>query len=285
MSASDIEADLRSLLEKVSNGETVKLPEQAIEEFGEQLKQAVIKQFTPRDPTFKLRPSNLGRPLCILQREKEGAKQNPMPYNHVVRMLIGDCVEAIVRLLLTTTKVNVTSEGDRIKMDVSGVTITGDSDIDIDGKVYDIKSCSPFAFKNKWSQGYRALKADDDFGYVGQLYAYADAQKKKPGGWIVVDKSSGEMMVVDVDDNRTEMSDIRRERKAKVEAVTNNHPFRRGFEPQDEFFRKKPTGDQVLHKSCGFCSFKKECWPEATYRPSKKSSPDAKSPTYKWFTD
>ena len=285
MGLSVIEAEVRSFLEKVSNGQPVDLPEEAVEEFGEQLKQAVIKQFTPRDPKFKIRPSNLGRPLCVLQREKEGAVSEPMPYNHVVRMLMGDCVEAIVRLLLTAAGVNVTSDGDRVEMKVNGVTITGDSDIDIDGKVYDIKSCSPFAFKQKWALGYRALKADDSFGYVGQLYAYADAQKKKPGGWIVVDKSSGELMVVEVEDTRVEQSDIREDRKRKVGALKNDAPFRRGFEPEEEVFRQKLTGDKVLHKSCWFCSYKKACFPEATYRPSKKSNPDAKSPTLKWFTD
>ena len=285
MSVPAIEEELKSFLEKVSNGEPVDLPDQVVEEFGEQLKQAVIKQFTPRDPEFKLRPSNLGRPLCVLQREKESTKAPPMPYNHVIRMLMGDCVEAIMRLLLSTAGVNVTSDGDRVKMDISGVTITGESDIDIDGKVYDIKSCSPWAFTNKWAEGYHGLKADDAFGYVGQLYAYADAQKKKPGGWIVVDKSSGELMVVEVDDTSVEASDIRGDRKRKVGAIKNNAPFRRGFEPFDEFFRRKPTGDQILHKTCGFCSFKKECWPQAVYRPSKMSSPDAKKPTHKWFTE
>lgn len=283
MGLSVIEAELRSLLEKVSNGQQVDLPPQAVEEFGEQLKQAVIKQFTPRDPKFKLRPSNLGRPLCQLQKEREGAPSEPMPYNHVIRMLIGDCVEAIVRLLLTTAGARVTSDGDRVKTKVSGVEITGDSDIDIDGKVYDIKSCSPFAFQHKWLLGYDALKKDDAFGYIAQLYLYADAQKKEPGGWIVVDKSSGEITVVEVTDSQKERREVRKNRKDTVEAIRDNAPFRPCFEPEPEFFRQKPTGDSVLSKTCGFCGFKKSCWPKAVYRPSKMSKPEAKNPAYKWF--
>lgn len=285
MGMSVIEAELRSLLEKVSNGEQVDLSPQAVEDLGEQVKSAVIKQFTPRDKKFKLRPSNIGRPLCQLQAEQGGAVSERMPYNHVIRMLVGDCVEAIVRLLLTTAGVGVTSDGDRVGMKVNGLEITGDSDIDIHEKVYDIKSCSPFAFQNKWQLGYEALEKDDPFGYIGQLYLYADAQKKDAGGWIVVDKSSGEIAVVEVHGSNKEKVDVRKKRRDTVKAVVDKVPFRRGFEAEDEFFRKKRTGDKVLHKSCRFCSFKKSCWPTATFRPSKMSNPDAKNPAHKWFVD
>jgi hypothetical protein len=285
MELSVIEAELKSLLDNISNGKPVSFTDQMIEELGEQVKQSVRKQLTPRDPEFRVRASNVGRNLCVLQKQKEGAEAEPMPYNHVVRMLIGDCVEAIVRLLLDMTSVQVTSDGDKVELDVSGVSIKGESDIDIDGKVYDIKSCSPFAFKNKWSLGYAGLKEDDSFGYVGQMYLYADAQKKEPGGWIVVDKSSGEISVVEVEDNPAEAEDVRQDRKYKVEAIDTDQPFRRGFELQDEYFRRKATGDKVLHKNCGFCNFKKSCWPTVTRRPSKMSNPEAKSPTFKWFVD
>lgn len=284
MGQSVIEAELRSLLEKVSNNGEVALSEEAIEAFGEQAKEAVRKQFTPRDTTFRPRASNIGRPLCVLQRQKEGAEEEPMPYNHVIRMLIGDCVEAIVRLLLTAAGSNVTSDGDKVELDIDGTAVKGESDIDIGGKVYDIKSCSPFAFM-KWQRGYEALAAEDDFGYIGQLFFYADAQKKQPGGWIVVNKSSGEITVVDVEGGRKEAKRVRDERSSIISALANDAPFRRCFEAEDEFFRKKKTGDKVLSKACGFCGFKKHCWPTAKYRPSRMSNPEAKAPTYRWFTD
>jgi len=282
---SEIEVQLRDLLEKASNGEPVEVSEQSFKDFGEQMVIAARKQFTPRDPTFRVRASNVGRNLCVLQKGKEGAASEPMAYNHILRMLLGDSLEAILRLLLTTAGTNVTSDGDKVQLEVSGSTIKGESDIDINGKVYDIKSCSPFAFQNKWSKGYAGLKEDDSFGYIGQLYLYADAQKKEPGGWIVVDKSSGEIQVVEVDDNPAEADDIRKDREYKVKALNSDEPFRRGFEPQEEFFRRKATGDMVLHKNCGFCNYKASCWPTAVRRPSKMSSPEAKNPAQKWFTD
>lgn len=285
MSLSVIEAQLKEFLDKASNGEQISIPDEAFVEFGKQMEAAARKQFTPRDQSFSIRPSNLGRSLCILQKQKSGSKAERKRPSFIVQMLIGDSVEAIVRLLLTAVGADVTSDGDKVELKVAGQKITGESDIDIGGKVYDIKSTSPAQFEHKWSKGYQALKESDDFGYVGQLYCYADAQKKDPGGWIVVNKSTGEILVVEAEDNKKEVSEIRKDREEKVKALINGAPFRRGYEAEDEYFRKKRTGDQVLSKACSWCDFKKECWPTATYRPSKMSNPEAKKPTYKWFTD
>ena len=45
----------------------------------------------------------------------------------------------------------------------------------------------------------KVLKANDDFGYVGQLIGYSEAKSKKAGGWIVVCKSTGQVLVMDAD--------------------------------------------------------------------------------------
>lgn len=285
MDLSLVAAQLKSTLEDASNGRPVKMDPEWIADFGREMEAAVTKQFTPRNPEFKIRMSNIGRDLCALQHQKMGTKAEPMPYNHIIRMLIGDSVEAIMRLMLKAAGVDVTSEGDQVQLEVAGHSISGESDLDIEGKVYDIKSCSPWAFKNKWSEGYSTLKKGDSFGYVGQLYGYADAQSKEPGGWIVVDKSSGEIQVVEVQDSRADVKEIRQDREDKVKALTSDTPFQKGFEPEDEYFRRKPTGDKVLHSSCRFCPFKKSCWPNAVLRPSKMSNPEAKSPAQKWFVE
>ena len=36
--------------------------------------------------------------------------------------------------------------------------------------------------------------------------------------------------------------------------------FERCFEPEEETFRGKATGNLVLNKNCTFCDFKKACW-------------------------
>ena len=179
----------------------------------------------------------------------------------------------------TTSKI----DGDDVTMKVSETTVKGSSDIDIEGKVLDIKSSAPWAYKNKWAKGFDALLAEDDFGYVGQLFGYADAQNKPPGGWIVVDKSSGELMVVPVTATVDQCKAIRARRKHTVGSLESGAPFQRGFEAEEETFQRKETGKKTLCKSCGFCSFKKTCWPTAQYKPQAESK--AKFPPHKWYVD
>lgn len=278
-----LEAQIRTILDAASNDEGVEFKEEWVEEAGEQFKAALRKQFSPQTRDFRLRMSNIGRPLCQLQMEKSGAKKQRMPYNHVVRMLIGDSVETIVRFVMKAANVNVTSDGDKVVLETAGERIKGESDIDIDGKAYDIKSCSPWAFKNKWLKGYDEVRAKDDFGYVGQLYGYADAQDKDLGGWVVVDKSSGEVAVVEVQDTVSQQKAIRKQREDTVTAIVSDAPFRRCFEAAPEFYRKTPTGRKVLPKECRMCSFLHSCWPEA--RQEEKESSTARNKPLEWYVD
>jgi hypothetical protein len=278
-----LEAQIRSTLDAVSNGGGVEVKEEWIEQAGEEFKEALRRQFKPDNRGFRLRMSNIGRPLCQLQMEKSGAKQSRKPYNHVVRMLIGDAVESVIRLVLKAADMNVTSHGDHVSLSVAGAEVEGDSDLDIDERVFDIKSASPWAFKQKWRKGYSALKEDDPFGYIGQLYGYADAQGKAPGGWIVGDKSSGEILVVEVDGDESHAREVRRQREKTVSAIVNDDEFRRCFAPYEETYYGKPTGGKRLPMTCGFCSFLGACWPRAKLLPAPASK--AKDPPVHWYVE
>jgi len=278
-----LQAQIYSTLDAVSNGDGVEVKDDWVEQAGEEFKEALRRQFKPNSRAFRLRMSNIGRPLCQLQMEKSGAVKSRMPYNHVVRMLVGDAVETVVRLVLKAADVNVTSHGDHVSLSVADTEIQGDSDLNIDDRVFDIKSASPWAYKQKWVKGYAALKEDDPFGYIGQLYGYADAQNKQPGGWIVVDKSSGEIAVVEVDGDEEHAQDVRRQREETVSAVVNDKEFRRCFAPFEETYYGKPTGGKRLPMTCGFCSFLGSCWPEAKRLPAPASK--AKDPPVHWYVD
>jgi len=275
------------ILDAASNNEPVEFDEQWIEDAGEQFKDALRKQFVPREDrgTFRVRMSNIGRPLCQLQQEKmakdAGIPETRMPYNHVMRMLIGDCTEVISRFVMKAAGVNVTSEGDKVTLDVAGEQIKGESDIDINDKVYDIKSTSPWGFTNKWLKGYRALADDDSFGYVGQLLGYSDAQRKEPGGWVVINKSTGEWEFVDFEGGEEEVQRIRSDRENAVVTLRDNLPFMRRFEAEEETYYRKPTGAVKLPKQCGFCDHKHRCWPEAKYLPQPGSK--AKNVPHNWY--
>ena len=67
------QAALFSFLSKAVRGEA-EMPPHVIEEFGELCKKALEKQFSKREEGFRLRMSNIGKPLCQLQMEAMGVE-------------------------------------------------------------------------------------------------------------------------------------------------------------------------------------------------------------------
>lgn len=280
-----IEPQIQMALDHVSNNEfdKIHIEDSWIDEAGEALKGALRKQLSPRDSEFGLRMSNVGRPLCQLQMQASGAKGTRKPYNFANIMMIGDCVEIITDLMMKIANVNVTGRSDKVELQVDGTIIKGTDDVTIDHKVYDIKSASPWSFSNKWSQGYEYLKYHDDFGYVSQLHGYASAKGQEPGGWIVVCKSTGAVKVVECDASVDERRAITERIKTSVNSIVADAPFERCFEPVDDKWRGKPTGRKRLGKTCEFCDYKAQCWPNAVFKAHPDS--EAKNPPQYWYLE
>lgn len=284
MTINMIEAEIRHALDKLSNDEDIFVDEQWIDDAAEMFRLAMRKQFLPSEErTFRLRMSNIGKPLCQLQMEKANAPKARHPYNFIMRMAIGDATEAIMEIVLRAAGLNVTGGKNKVKLDLGNAVINGEDDIEIDHKIWDTKSCSPWAFSNKWVNGYDALKKSDDFGYIAQMVGYSHGQGKEAGGWFVVNKSTGEVLAVEAaiteDDKKAVLNDVR----SKVEALENDMPFQRCFEAEPEMFQRKPTGKKRLPTACGFCDFMKTCWPNAVHRPQTGSK--AQSPRYYWYDE
>jgi hypothetical protein len=270
-------------LDKLSNGEKVHFDDEWIEAAGDMFKEGLRKQLSGRENDFRLRMSNIGRPLCQLQMEKAGEERSRMPYNHIVRMMLGDAVEAIVEVLLRVSGANITGAKNEAELDISGQKIKGENDIEIDGKVYDTKSCSPWAYENKWNDGWHGVRKGDNFGYTAQLLGYSHGLNKDPGGWIVVNKSTGEVRVVEFQMPSSGVNEVLDEVTHTVEAISKDAPFERCFEPQDEYFRTKKTGNKRLHMTCTFCPYMRKCWPDAQLKPQTGSK--AKTPKHYWYTE
>ena len=264
----------------------VVISDKLIEEFGEACKTAIKKQFTDKRPDkFKVRASNVGRPLCQLQMEKNGAKGESQPYSAKMRNLFGDLIEATAVLILKSSGVEGTNEQKSVRYDVSNSThIDGTFDVEIDNKIWDIKSASPFAFEHKFKNGFNALVKDDTFGYLEQGYVYSEAVNKKFGGWIAINKSTGEWAVTE-----TPLADDIHKNKAiktvkdNTKSIKKNLPFKRCFTDVEEMYRRKPTGNRVLGFECSYCPYKKECWgDEIQYLPQQASQ--GLKPKWIWYT-
>lgn len=280
--------EVQDFLQKAGRGEidSSRLDD-LIEAFGEDCKTAIRKQFS-RNSEYRIRMSGLGRPLCQQQLEKQGLKQD-VAYNDVIRFLIGDLVEAAAILVMKAAGVNVQREQGQCSLELDGQTVNGTLDVIIDGKVWDIKSTSPWSFENKFSGrgGYDAIKEDDPFGYIMQGFLYSESQGLPFGGWIAINKSSGEWDFVEAPDNQDEDRETYlKEAAQRVRAIVNDAKFKIPFTSLPETYTYKgvkyETGNRLMPKTCTFCSFKENCWKSAEYHP--KITSKAKNPPMTWYT-
>jgi hypothetical protein len=164
----------------------------------------------------------------------------------------------------------------------------GTYDIIIDDKVYDIKSASPFAFDKKFGEsggGFDKVAKDDVFGYLTQGYLYSEATKKPFGGWIVINKATGEILLSEPpqDDSQYRKEAIKKALD-NTKALMEDKPFEKCFELEEEMFYKKPTGNKILGTVCSYCPYKQKCWGEnIQYLPQQQSK--ASNPKFAWYVE
>lgn len=238
------------------------------------VKEAVEKQFRQNERKFGLRMSNIGRPYCQLWYDKNQPEVGiDPPANFLMNMMIGDIVEAVFKGVLTEAGVEF-SDGFKSTLTAGRHKIDGTHDLIMDKRVDDIKSASQWSYKNKFKD-YETLKEHDAFGYIGQLAGYAKALGIDPGGWWVINKANGEFKYVSAWDMKTHLNDIIDDVADKADKLQSNQ-FERCFEPVEETFRKKPTGNKVLGEECGWCKYRHNCWPNIQELPSLASQ--AKEP-------
>lgn len=266
-----VELKLHQFLQEASKG-NVTISQQTATKIGEDVRDAVIRQFDNNQRrVFRLRMSNIGKPYCQLWFEKNKPDEAlPRPNTFAIAMLIGDIVEAVLKGLMTEAGIEY-GDSDNVVLDIETGKISGSYDMVLDGAVVDIKSASDWSYKNKF-ESYESLKNSDAFGYVGQLAGYAKAAGLLPGGWLVLNKSTGDFKYVPAElDIDTELTKLK-ETHDKLE----KNEFERCFEPIAETFNRKETGNTILPKECSFCDFRKSCWPNLIERPSVMSK--AKEP-------
>jgi len=280
---------VKDFLHKAVRGE-VTLPPSVMEEFAKDCREALEKQFN-RNPEWRLRMSGLGRPMCQQVHGRDG-KDEEMEYNSILRFLIGDLVECAVMAILKGAGIKIVETQSRCELELGGESVQGTLDLvmedPVDGeKVWDVKSASPYSFAQKFSKGYDNIKEDDPFGYVMQGHLYAESKGLNFGGWIVVDKSSGEIQFVSAPDDQEEDRAVYLEEAARtVEALMSNYTYKKPpIPPEDECYtlqgQKIYTGNKILNKSCTFCGYRKHCWPKAVQHPKVTSR--ARNKPLAWY--
>ena len=277
---------VQQYLDSVSK-KPVKLDKQLVQEFGEACKNALLKQFEDeRSTKFELRMSNVGRPLCQLQMEAKGIKGEGQPYNVRMRNTFGDLIEALATFVMKSAGVNIKNEQKKVTYKFENESIEGRQDVEIDDKIWDIKSASPYSFDKKFGEagGFTEVVRDDSFGYASQGFLYGESQNKKFGGWIAINKSTGEWTVCEtpssVEEHKKKAIDTAKE---NIKAIKSNKSFKRCYDDVAETFRSKPTGNRVLGFVCSYCPYKLPCWGSGLkLLPQQQSK--GKNPKWVWYT-
>ncbi len=278
---------IQEFLDKAGQGE-IELPDHLIQEFKDSCETAIRKQFSRRDDA-SLRMSGIGRPICqqILMLDKQPKESS---YNDIMRFLFGDLIEAVAMLVIKAAGIDVVAEQKpcSIVLDKENIKGTLDVIIDEDGtkKVWDIKSASPYSFDHKFGNGYDKIKEDDAFGYIVQGHLYGEANDLPFGGWIVINKSTGEWAVVDAPNDIEERKRVIKQANTIVKTVKKADFKKVKFKDDWETYKKDGeiirTKNRVMPKICSFCEYKKYCWENA--RLENKITSKAKSPPQVWYT-
>jgi len=245
--------DIYELLENLSNGKPLPITEEALDITMASMKEAILHWATPRsrDTDFSVRMSNVGKPSRQLWFEKrDPAGRGGIDGATQIKFLYGHILEEIVLMLVRMAGHNVTDEQKEVK--VNG--ITGHMDCKINGQVVDVKSASKFAF-NKFRQG--TLAADDPFGYLGQLAGYEKAEGTDEGGFLVINKESGELCMYVPDD--LDKPNIDTKINTLLDELKLDTPPEMCYTPTPD--GKK--GNMQLPKGCTWCKYKHECHKDA----------------------
>lgn len=280
-----IDHRLKLFLDQMAKGKA-QIPDELIEEFGEACKKLLRKSVTPPPENNPYRVSNIGRPLCQIQMEQMGAAKEPLGYDFAMRMLFGDMIEQATVVLMKAAGITVEQQGAKTEMEIDGTKVPGHVDVVIDGKIWDVKSASPYAFSSKFAapDGFQKIVEDDPFGYIGQGYLYSEGMGLPFGGWIAVNKSTGEIAVLEVPeiDDKYRQESLAKA-KVSVKAIKDKEPFRRSYKAQDEIYYKKHTGNKTLCVTCAYCPYKHTCWAAEglQFAPNPRSRSD--TPKRNWY--
>jgi len=241
--------DIYENLERLSEGTPLPISDSELDDVTSKIREA-IKSWanpTPRDSNFTIRMSNVGKPARQLWFEKKDENlKTDINAPTQIKFLYGHILEELLLMLVRMSGHKVTDEQKEVSVD----NVVGHIDCKINGEVVDIKSASKFAF-NKFKNN--KLVEDDPFGYLGQLSGYEKAEGTNNGGFLVINKESGELcMHTPSQENKL---DISKKIKDLIPALNFDLAPDLCYDPIPDGVK----GNMKLPKTCAWCKYKYEC--------------------------
>jgi len=242
-------------INKLFTSEDPPIPEKEvdtlIDTFAVSIKQH-LKTFlyeTPR-ANKNLRISVIGRPDRQLWYDINEPNEKPLSSSLRIKFLYGYLLEELLILLSSVAGHEVTHQ----QKEVTVAGIKGHQDCMIDNFLIDCKSASWRAFQ-KFKNN--TLSEDDPFGYIAQMSAYAEANGVEEGGFLVIDKQSGEICLSKV--NSLEMINAKKRITHLKKIIKHKTAPSKCFDDLPE----GKSGNRKLDVRCIFCSHKSKCWSDA----------------------
>ena len=250
---STLATDIKHLIANISNGKPANMTEENMNVFLNNIKEAMLAWNTPPVKTDKegqLRMSVIGKPARQLWYDKHSPKDRKDEDAGLnLKFLYGHIIEHLILYLAELSGHKI--EDQQKKVEIDG--ISGHIDSKIDGEICDVKSASSFSFK-KFQSG--EIVGDDPFGYHAQLSGYETAMGTKAGGFLVVDKSSGDICFYKPDDMAK--PNVKSLIKNLNTALEQDTPPEKCYE-----YKTEKNGNKALATGCMFCPHKWECHSDA----------------------
>ena len=241
--------DIYKKLSVLGEGKPLAVSDEDIDELGESIKIA-LKSWAhpePRNSTPTLRMSKIGRPERQLWYDlKLEDGDTPIAPHTFIKFLYGHLLEEVVLFLVRLAGHEVGDEQKNVS--VNGVK--GHMDCTINGEVVDVKTASGFAFK-KFKDG--TLGEQDTFGYMSQLAGYEEAMGTNGGGFLALNKESGELALfrpeeLDKPNIKTKISRVKK-------SLKSSKPPQKCYDPVPD----GTSGNMKLPRECFYCKHKYEC--------------------------
>lgn len=246
-----IATDIKNLVAGISNGKPANVTEENMDKFLLNIKEAFNSWNNPiKEKDGKLRMSVLGKPPRQLWYDRFSPKKTKSYDASLnIKFLYGHILEHLLLYLAELTGHKIGDQQKKVEID----NIKGHIDATVDGEVCDVKSASSFSFK-KFKTG--ELVGDDPFGYHAQLSGYETGMGTNKGGFLVMDKSTGDVCFYKPDElAKPNVTTLIKTLQDTLKSDT----------PPDRCYQLSETkgGNKSLPIGCQFCAHKWECYKDA----------------------
>ena len=230
-----------------------KVSKENLEAFLQGVSDVLVKQLEEKRNTShekNIRMSSIGKPDRKIWMEINGPKvERSYTGSTLIKFLYGSIIEELVIFLAKEAGHSVQELQKQCQLE----GIKGHIDCKIDGEVVDIKSASDFAFR-KFKTG--TIENDDPFGYIGQISAYVEAEGQDTGYLLAMNKVTGELALLELDDFSLINATKRIQHVKKL--VKSEEMPDLCYQPQPE----GKSGNMKLSRDCSYCSYKWTCFPD-----------------------